>query len=368
MKECPVCAADVPEYQFEHPNGARIRCTQCGTFRLMERPAQILGERRIYSANYAIVPDKRLSAALRQRAERGEETIVDDLASIYADYDPPGDLPTALGRVLQHIARKAPTGHRFVPLIGRRDAGVIGADDHGMFDHTLGEATKLGFVERKALDEAAYRLTMAGWQHLREFDVMERKRLLEVADRVTSALYDLELRDGYSATALADAVGLDESEIARALRYMEKQGWVTVERVFASTMPALATLTKEGLRHAEQVLNGPTAANAPQPNVVYNVSGPNARINIGSHDASVNVVDLDSNTFFAEIERVVAEAVPDRSTREDIVRAVREFRGATDPKTKAQRLGELLEVAANITTVLQPFLPALMQLVAQKQL
>src|SRR5688500_10464181 len=65
---CPVCATEVPDYYYEHPNGARVKCSMCGTYRLMERAGQLLGERRSYNQDHAVVPNRRLSATLRQQA------------------------------------------------------------------------------------------------------------------------------------------------------------------------------------------------------------------------------------------------------------------------------------------------------------
>lgn len=363
MKACPVCATEVPDYQFEHPNGARIRCSVCGTYRITERAQQILGETRLYSENYTVVPRRRLSAALRQQTELGHEPLLEDHELMELMFDPAADLPEVIDRILRHIARKEPSGHRFVALTGNRDYGVAGAEGPEVFDHALGEAIKLGFIEREAPDEAAYRLTMLGWKHLRELPNMERTTLLKVADRAMCVLYDQEVHGRYSGPDLVDALELDEAQVARALRYAEKQGWITAKHVFGAQLPVDVSLTPAGMRYAESLLNA-RPSEAVTPNVVYNVSGPNARINISSHDASVNVVDLDANTLFARIEQAVSEGVADVTLREEVLESVRHLQAAPDASSRAERLGELLQVAANVITVIQPFLPALTQIVA----
>jgi hypothetical protein len=75
VNQCPVCANSVAPYQYEHPNGARVDCLVCGTYRLMEQGHQRLWEMRGYIGG-VIEPLWRLSGALRQRAEskRGSRT------------------------------------------------------------------------------------------------------------------------------------------------------------------------------------------------------------------------------------------------------------------------------------------------------
>jgi hypothetical protein len=55
----------------------------------------------------------------------------------------------------------------WVPLIGHRDFGVAAAVDPPSFDHALGLAQADDLVQRKALDEATYRLKIKGWERLR---------------------------------------------------------------------------------------------------------------------------------------------------------------------------------------------------------
>jgi len=250
---CPVCTTEVPPYRFEHPNGARVECLKCGTYRLMEEAGQRLIERRVYVEGHRLVPNHRLSAALRERAERGEEPVLRDPDAMERTYRPAADPLEVIDRILMYLRSKASDGNsiKFVPLNGQRDHGVAGAPSPEAFDHALGQAAELDLVKRKALDEAAYRLTLAGWKHLRGLPDVERKDLLPLADQAMRVLYDQEIDGRYSAEKLIDALGVDEARVARALRYAEKQGWITTQKVFGGQMPVDVSVTREGMQYTE---------------------------------------------------------------------------------------------------------------------
>lgn len=165
---CFACRTEVPDYYFDHPNGARIECLVCGIHIMMEQGAQRIAEMRI--SGFENQPITRLSAAIRQRTERGEMVRVTDPRALMDEYEPASDLLDMIDRICVHIRTKAPAGHRFVPLIGHRDCAIAGAEDAPAFDHALGRGQELGYIEREALDEAAYRLTPGGFLHLRELD------------------------------------------------------------------------------------------------------------------------------------------------------------------------------------------------------
>jgi TIR domain-containing protein len=134
---------------------------------MMEEGAQRIVEMRL-SGIGRNTPIIRLSGAIRQRTERGELVKVRDPASLIEAYEPASDMLEVIDRICQHLRRKEPGGHRFVPLIGHRDFALGGAEDAAMFDHALGQAQSLGYIERQAPNEAAYRLTPTGFRHLRE--------------------------------------------------------------------------------------------------------------------------------------------------------------------------------------------------------
>ena len=330
----------------------------------MEDASQRLLEARLISPGSVVMPNRRLSAALRQKAELGQEPVLDNPQSIELAYDPAGDLPEVVDRILSHIAQKEPGGYEFIPLIGHRDFGIGGAESPEVFDHALGEAIKLGYIERKALDEAAYRLTMTGWKHLRELPAMERAALLKLADKAILALYEQELHDGYTPAGLIDALEVDESQVARVLRYVEKQGWIQAGRVFGRPIPSQVTLTPSGMRYAESLQARPPAT--PPPSIIYNLSGPNVRINIGSQDSSTNVVNVTPDNLFLEIRAAISTQIQDAEARQRLLERVTALEQSRNTNGFASRYADFMAAAANHVTVLAPFLPALTQLLGNR--
>lgn len=365
LKFCPVCATEVKEYFFDHPNGARVECPVCGTYRIMERAVYQLSLHRQYTPSHAIVPNRRLSAAIRELVERGQEPVVTDPNALQDEYCPAGDLVEVLDRILLHLRRRQSAGHAFVPLIGHRDHGVAGSLDPQEFEHALGEALALGYVERKAPSEAAYRLTINGVRYLKERPAVERQTLLSLADRALKWLYDHQTDGVVSPAGLVDALSINESEVERVVRYLIRQEWASAEdRVFGRRLPHRLELTAEGMRRAEDLLSLRPAPAAPQ-TVIYNLHGPNPRVNVSSHDHSVNVVNVEADDLFVRIEAAVRTQVPGVALQAELLDALNGLRTARDQRSRTEKLGKLLEVGADAVTVLQPFMPALMQLAAQ---
>lgn len=264
---CPVCTTEVPPYHFEHPNGARVACRKCGTYRLMEEAGQRLIERRVYAEGGRVVPNHRLSAALRECAERGDEPVLRNPDAMERTYRPAADPLEVIDRILMYLRSQSSDGDssKFVPLNGQRDHGVAGAPSPEAFDHALGQAAGLDLVERKALSEAAYRLTLTGWKRLRELPDVERQNLAPLADQAMRVLYDQDLHGRYSSEGLIDALGVDEAAVARALRYAEKRGWITTQKVIGSQMPAHVSVTREGIQYTEALPSTTASQVAPHP-------------------------------------------------------------------------------------------------------
>jgi hypothetical protein len=135
----------------------------------MEQGAQRLAQLRL--AGLGDQPHTVLSAALREKAERGEEPVLIDPEALSKAYRPAAGLTEIIDRILDHVRRKAPAGNKYVPLIGHRDYGIAGAPDREAFDHALGVAVEEGYLERQALSEAAFRLTLQGWNYLRTLEI-----------------------------------------------------------------------------------------------------------------------------------------------------------------------------------------------------
>lgn len=205
---CPVCATEVPPYHYDHPNGARVQCPVCGTYRIMERAHRYLHENTVVVRN-VIQPNRRLSGALRQRVEHGEEPVLSDVVAMEREYQPAADLPEVIDRILQHIRSKAPAGNKFVPLIGHRDYAVGGAEDPEAFDYALGQAMRLGYVQRQAHNEAAYRLTLTGWSYLRTIPAAP-ERVKRTPEIVKTSPEDGSEVEGLSSALGATALARDQ--------------------------------------------------------------------------------------------------------------------------------------------------------------
>lgn len=211
--------------------------------------------------------------------------------------------------------------------------------------------------------------TANGTGSSKETITVERTELVQVADRVMRQLYNQETQGETSVAALVTTLGLSGNDVALAMRYAQKQGWITLTSVFDQQLPVGVDVTREGMQYAERLMRvrpEQAVASHTASHNTYHVSGHGARVNVNSLDASVNVVHGDANTtLFEQIEDAVESGVADTATRDAVLTSVRALRDAPDAPTRAQRLGGLLQVGANVMTVLAPFLPQLMQLATQ---
>lgn len=187
---------------------------------------------------------------------------------------------------------------------------------------------------------------------------MEHKQLLDLADRVLVALYQLD--DDYSRPAIVDAVREDPHSLARVFRYLVKQGLVETLAAFGSDLPVQASLTALGLRRAEELLRLRAKPEAAPTSVTYHLYGDNSRVNNHSTDASSNVVVSGSAELFAEL-RTALERLEDGEQRSAATQHLEALQSAPPGPTRGAAFTGLLSVGANAMTVLQPFLPALVQ-------
>jgi hypothetical protein len=91
----------------------------------------------------------------------------------------------------------------------------------------------------------------------------------------------------------------------------------------------------------------------------YHLIGTNSRVNVNSTDNSVNVISVTHKEVFAKLrEELKASALPSDEL-DDILRRVDDLEASKDSATFSQRLMNLLQVGANVMTILTPFLPAI---------
>ena len=98
---------------------------------------------------------------------------------------------------------------------------------------------------------------------------------------------------------------------------------------------------------------------------IYNLTGPNTRINIQSPDSSINVSSITKEEVFAGITSAVNERVDDESQRTEIIQKLNELKSAPNKVTFGERYRAFLASAADHMTILAPFLPPLLELLAK---
>lgn len=89
--------------------------------------------------------------------------------------------------------------------------------------------------------------------------------------------------------------------------------------------------------------------------------GANARVNIGSEDRSVNTVYGNTNTLFSELRQAIQESSQDAEAKSELLQKVEELEEAKSQPDFLGKLADFTKAAQNATTVIQPFLPALIE-------
>lgn len=94
----------------------------------------------------------------------------------------------------------------------------------------------------------------------------------------------------------------------------------------------------------------------------YHLHGPNSRVNIGSTDQSVNTVLVRPDEVFAKLRCELAAAITHHDEQTEILQRLSSLEAAQGTPSFSERLGTFLAFAANWTTVITPFLPALAEI------
>lgn len=97
---------------------------------------------------------------------------------------------------------------------------------------------------------------------------------------------------------------------------------------------------------------------------VYNLHGDNSRININSDDSSVNIVNKNSEEFFGDLRTAVTENISGADKKE-LLKRIDELEDSKGTVIFPKKYAEFMAIAANHTTVLAPYFPALIQFLAQ---
>lgn len=97
---------------------------------------------------------------------------------------------------------------------------------------------------------------------------------------------------------------------------------------------------------------------------IYNLHGNNSRVNINSTDSSINIVDKSTDEFFAELRETVEKEISG-SEKEELIKRIEQLEKTEGTDNFPQKYSEFMAIAANHTTVLAPYFPALAQFLTQ---
>ncbi len=172
MDLCYVCGNTTPEYplSFSGP-GVRIDCPTCGPFRLSERTLQLLQERVVPGSILRaphVKPSPQASGAIRELTDSGADVFLQDIESLLASVKIPKDPLDSIDKILLYIFRHATSAAEYVRVEFKRDYAIAYASTPEEFRYFLEKAADLNLLERNEYDEDEIRLTLDGWQRIRE--------------------------------------------------------------------------------------------------------------------------------------------------------------------------------------------------------
>jgi hypothetical protein len=109
----------------------------------------------------------------------------------------------------------------------------------------------------------------------------------------------------------------------------------------------------EDLRHSESMMVKETAG------TVYVLSGQQAKLNINSIDNSVNSISISETDVFPKLRSELNAKMPDPARRQEIIAVVNELEEARGSRSYAEKFTSFLSVAADVMTIIGPFIPVL---------
>lgn len=195
--------------------------------------------------------------------------------------------------------------------------------------------------------------------------IMDRSELHSLTDQLVRAVADSRHNPART-DEIVQALGVSEEDLKDALTEAERRGWLRGEAtVLAKALPHLLQITRVGMQRAD-MLHGdgpqhPIPVPVAVPQIVYNLHGHNPRVVNGSQDSSINIVNAAPDQLFAQIQQTITEKVTDIEARTELLERARALQAAPDSSSRTAELGAFLAAAANWTTILGPFFPALTQ-------
>jgi len=97
----------------------------------------------------------------------------------------------------------------------------------------------------------------------------------------------------------------------------------------------------------------------------YHLIGPNSRVTIGGTDQSVNTVTVQPDELFSKLRSELTSAIPAGEERDQLLQRLTALQESEGTSAFSERLGNFMAFAANWTTVITPFLPALAEMARQ---
>lgn len=134
------------------------------------------------------------------------------------------------------------------------------------------------------------------------------------------------------------------------------------ERELMRKSNAAQTEAKLLIRKAQLTQSQTSATPSAQVHNEYHLHGPNSRVNVGSTDQSVNAVFVRPDEVFAKMRTQLIAAIEDNTEQVEVLRRLSALEEAQGTPAFSERLGTFLAFAANWTTVITPFLPALAEI------
>jgi len=145
--------------------------------------------------------------------------------------------------------------------------------------------------------------------------------------------------------------------LAKGEREVSDAAMEVFETFFAGNRDSLRAQIENFLIEKAKLAENQTATPPTQVHNEYHMHGANSRINIGSTDQSVN-----SDEVFAKIRTQLAVAIADGAEQAEVLRRLSALEQAQGTSAFTEQLGTFLAIAANWTTVITPFLPALIEI------
>lgn len=133
------------------------------------------------------------------------------------------------------------------------------------------------------------------------------------------------------------------------------------ERELMRRSHAAQTEAKLLVKQAKLAESQPVAAPT-QVHNEYHVHGPNSRVNVGSTDQSINTVLVHPDEVFTKLGDALTVAIANHEEQTEILQRLSALEAARGTPSFSERLGTFLAFAANWTTVITPFLPALAEI------